>query len=144
MSTRRYKILLTGLFCLSGCGAAARLSDAVPPVPAALAEAPPPPPPTGGIWQASAGQFSLAEDRRARLRESLVDHAQRLLCTEGLGAMQARRVAQLAGCSVGAIYNVFPDLDELILRAKPSMRRATASASAIASARPLVKSASIG
>ncbi len=58
-----------------------------------------------------------AEDRRARLRESLVDHAQRLLCTEGLGAMQARRVAQLAGCSVGAIYNVFPDLDELILRA---------------------------
>lgn len=57
------------------------------------------------------------DDRRTRLRESLVDHAFRLLSTEGLGAMQARRVAQLAGCSVGAIYTVFPDLDELILRA---------------------------
>ncbi|MBL8588680.1 MAG: WHG domain-containing protein [Methylobacteriaceae bacterium] len=56
------------------------------------------------------------EDRRTRLREALVDHAYQLLSTEGLGAMQARRVAQLAGCSVGAIYNVFPDLDELILR----------------------------
>ena len=64
--------MLTGLFCLSGCGAAARLSDAVPPVPAALAEVPPPPPPTGGIWQASAGQFSLAEDRRARRVGDLV------------------------------------------------------------------------
>jgi AcrR family transcriptional regulator len=62
-------------------------------------------------------EIGPAEDRRARLRESLVDHAHRLLRTEGLGAMQARRVAQLAGCSVGAIYNVFPDLDELILRA---------------------------
>lgn len=58
-----------------------------------------------------------AEERRARLREALIDHAHMLLSTEGLGAMQARRVAQLAGCSVGAIYNVFPDLDELILRA---------------------------
>lgn len=57
------------------------------------------------------------DERRSRLRESLIDHAYDLLCTEGLGAMQARRVAQLAGCSVGAIYNVFPDLDELILRA---------------------------
>lgn len=58
-----------------------------------------------------------ADDRRARLRESLIDHAYRLLTTEGLGSMQARRLAQLAGCSVGAIYNVFPDLDEVILRA---------------------------
>lgn len=57
------------------------------------------------------------EDRRARLRERLIDEAWRLLATEGLPAMQARRVAQAAGCSVGAIYNVFPDLDELILSA---------------------------
>jgi AcrR family transcriptional regulator len=58
-----------------------------------------------------------AEERRARLRERLVDEAYTLLSTEGLLALQARRVAQCAGCSVGAIYNVFPDLDELILRA---------------------------
>lgn len=58
-----------------------------------------------------------SEERRARLRDRLVEEAWVLLSTEGLGALQARRVAQLAGCSVGAIYNVFPDLDELILRA---------------------------
>lgn len=58
-----------------------------------------------------------SEERRARLRERLIDEAWTLLSTEGLPAMQARRVAQAAGCSVGAIYNVFPDLDELILRA---------------------------
>lgn len=57
------------------------------------------------------------EDRRARLREKLIDEAWKLLASEGLPAMQARRVAQAAGCSVGAIYNVFPDLDELILNA---------------------------
>lgn len=57
------------------------------------------------------------EERRARLRERLIAEAWSLLSTEGLQAMQARRVAQAAGCSVGAIYNVFPDLDELILHA---------------------------
>jgi AcrR family transcriptional regulator len=63
------------------------------------------------------GPEETSEERRARLRERLVEEAWRLLSTEGLGALQARRVAQLSGCSVGAIYNVFPDLDELILRA---------------------------
>lgn len=58
-----------------------------------------------------------SEERRARLRQRLIEEAWTLLSTEGLAAMQARRVAQAAGCSVGAIYNVFPDLDELILNA---------------------------
>jgi AcrR family transcriptional regulator len=73
----------------------------------------PPAGPTRGGPSAERG----GEDRRARLKDTLIDEAWRLLATEGLGAMQARRVAQCAGCSVGAIYNVFPDLDELILRA---------------------------
>lgn len=58
-----------------------------------------------------------AAQRRARLRATLIDAAYELVTTEGLASVQARRVAQMAGCSVGAIYNVFPDLDELILRA---------------------------
>src|SRR5258708_32211351 len=55
--------------------------------------------------------------RRRLLRESLSDQASLLVASEGLGALQARRLALLAGCSVGAIYNVFPDLDDLILEA---------------------------
>ncbi|TPE59008.1 flagellar basal body L-ring protein FlgH [Sandaracinobacter neustonicus] len=65
MSTKLSK-LLPFLFLLNGCSAARHLSDAVPPVPVALAEAPAPAAPTGGIWQASAGGLALAEDRRAR------------------------------------------------------------------------------
>ncbi len=57
------------------------------------------------------------KDRRTRLRETLVQLVQDLMARDGLGAVQARRLAQLAGCSVGAIYNVFPDLDDLILTA---------------------------
>ncbi|RFB74979.1 TetR/AcrR family transcriptional regulator [Methylovirgula sp. 4M-Z18] len=57
------------------------------------------------------------KDRRTRLRETLVQLVQDLMASEGLGAVQARRLAQLAGCSVGAIYNVFPDLNDLILTA---------------------------
>jgi flagellar L-ring protein FlgH len=51
---------------LPGCGIGARLSDTVPPVPAALAEVPPPAAATGGIWQVGTGGLMLAEDRRAR------------------------------------------------------------------------------
>ena len=51
---------------LAGCGIDRRLSDKVPPVPAALAEVPEPPAPTGAIWHASLGGLAPAEDRRAR------------------------------------------------------------------------------
>lgn len=64
-----------------------------------------------------------SDTRRSRLRDALIEHAVSLVAEEGLGALQARRLAQLAGCSVGAIYNVFPDLDDLILRANVTTLR---------------------
>ena len=64
-----------------------------------------------------------SDNRRTRLREALIQHATDLVGQEGLGALQARRLAQMAGCSVGAIYNVFPDLDDLILRANATTLR---------------------
>lgn len=64
------------------------------------------------------------DTRRSRLRDALIDHAVALVGEEGLAALQARRLAQMAGCSVGAIYNVFPDLDDLILRANAATLRA--------------------
>jgi AcrR family transcriptional regulator len=53
--------------------------------------------------------------RHQGLRESLSDAAERLIETGGLASLRARDLAEAAGCSVGAIYNVCADLDELIL-----------------------------
>ncbi|PWJ17402.1 TetR/AcrR family transcriptional regulator [Jannaschia seohaensis] len=54
-------------------------------------------------------------DRRAALRARLIELATARIAAEGLGALKARSLAAEAGCSVGAIYNVFGDLDDLVL-----------------------------
>jgi AcrR family transcriptional regulator len=53
--------------------------------------------------------------RHASLRNTLIEHATKLIETDGLQALRARTLADAAGCSVGAIYNVFEDLDALII-----------------------------
>jgi AcrR family transcriptional regulator len=53
--------------------------------------------------------------RRAELSERLIGAAERLIETQGLASVKARPLAQAAGCALGAIYSVFPDLDTLIL-----------------------------
>lgn len=50
--------------------------------------------------------------------------AERLIETRGLANLHARDLANRAGCSVGAIYNVFLDLDELILGVNANTLRA--------------------
>ena len=54
-------------------------------------------------------------DRHLALRESLIAIAQATVATHGLAGLKAREVARAAGCALGAIYLVFPDLDALIL-----------------------------
>ncbi len=54
--------------------------------------------------------------RREHLREKILDAAQSLIANEGLAGLKAREVAAAAGCALGAIYTVFSDLDEVILR----------------------------
>ena len=54
---------------------------------------------------------------RQRLEARMIDIAERLLASDGLDAVQARRVAQEADCSVGTLYNVFDGLDGLIIAA---------------------------
>jgi AcrR family transcriptional regulator len=54
-------------------------------------------------------------DRRQSLREALVGAAEQAITAEGLGGVRARDLAKQVGCALGAIYNVFADLDELIL-----------------------------
>ncbi|MGC1574860.1 MAG: WHG domain-containing protein, partial [Beijerinckiaceae bacterium] len=45
----------------------------------------------------------------------LTDAASRLIEAHGLASVKARPLAEKAGCALGAIYTVFPDLDALIL-----------------------------
>jgi AcrR family transcriptional regulator len=58
--------------------------------------------------------MSLAE-RRGLLRENLVAAAERAIAERGLTALKARELAREVGCALGAIYNVFADLDALVL-----------------------------
>ncbi len=54
------------------------------------------------------------EERRDKLRVDLIDVAERHIADGGLSSLKARDVAKEAGCSLGAIYNVFADRDELV------------------------------
>jgi AcrR family transcriptional regulator len=57
------------------------------------------------------------EGYRDRLKVRLLQVAESVLATEGLAAVQARRIAKDASCSVGTLYNIFGDIDGLILSA---------------------------
>src|SRR5215468_9435480 len=57
---------------------------------------------------------SKAVVRRRKLRDALIAAAERTIEKEGLRGMKARDLAFKVGCAVGAIYNVFADLDDLI------------------------------
>ena len=56
------------------------------------------------------------ERRRDAQRETLVTCAERAIAEGGLAALKARELAACAGCSLGAIYNLVRDIDELVLR----------------------------
>lgn len=58
--------------------------------------------------------MTAAEDRRRELKTALIASAERAIASNGLAGIKARNLAREAKCAVGAIYNVFPDLDALI------------------------------
>jgi AcrR family transcriptional regulator len=58
---------------------------------------------------------SIPPTYRDEMRAKMLAIAKRVVAEEGLGALQARRVADEAGCAVGTIYNVFKNLDNLII-----------------------------
>lgn len=47
-------------------------------------------------------------------REQLLDAATRVLDEHGVAAVTTRRIAEVAGCSEGSIYNHFANKDELV------------------------------
>lgn len=55
------------------------------------------------------------DQRRALLRQALIEAAERRIASEGVRGLKARDLAAEAGCAIGQIYNVWPDLDSLII-----------------------------
>lgn len=77
------------------------------------------------------------EERKAKLRERLIDAAERQIEAGGLHSLKARELARVAECSVGAIYNIFDDLDALVMAVNARTFRALGSyVSAKVEARP--------
>jgi AcrR family transcriptional regulator len=56
-------------------------------------------------------------DYRDRLKSDIVRISREILATDGLGGLQARKVSQAANCSVGTIYNLFGNLDMVVISA---------------------------
>jgi AcrR family transcriptional regulator len=60
--------------------------------------------------------MSKALERRAKLREALIEAAERTLAAKGLNGLRTRDLADEIGIANGGVYNLVEDLDELILR----------------------------
>lgn len=54
-------------------------------------------------------------ERKRLLRETILDASEQIMAAHGIGALKARDIARAAGCSLGAIYTVFTDIDDLVL-----------------------------
>lgn len=55
------------------------------------------------------------QDRRDDLRLRLIEIAEGIIASDGLEKIKARHLAHEAGCAVGAIYNVFTDMTDLVM-----------------------------
>ena len=56
-----------------------------------------------------------ADDRYAALRTGIVAQAEAHIARAGLATLRARDLARAAGCALGTLYNVFKDIDEIVL-----------------------------
>ena len=56
-----------------------------------------------------------SEAKRQKIFEKSLAVAKEVAANEGMNGLTARRIARGAGCSVGTVYNVFGNLDTVIL-----------------------------
>lgn len=59
--------------------------------------------------------MSIRQERRAALREKLIEIAYEKIGADGLHSVTARYLSGEAGCALGAIYNMFEDMNELFM-----------------------------
>ncbi len=82
------------------------------------------------------GRVSSAAARRQDLRDRLLLAAEDAISRHGLAELRARSLADTVGCSVGAIYNAYSDLDALVLAVNSRTLAAIDAAMAAASGPP--------
>ncbi len=83
--------------------------------------------------------MSKTLERRAAHLKILIDAAERTIAEKGLAALKARDLAAAAGVSLGGLYNLVGDLDEVILHvgARTLARLDKALSDVAAEARPV-------
>ena len=59
--------------------------------------------------------------RRDALRGTIIALAQRRIASHGLSSLRARDLAQEAGCALGGLYNMFEDIDALVLEVNAAL-----------------------
>ncbi|WP_029012085.1 TetR/AcrR family transcriptional regulator [Niveispirillum irakense] len=57
----------------------------------------------------------MARQTRDELARATLYEARRLVAEQGLAALTARQLAQAVGCSIGTLYNLYPNLDTIRL-----------------------------
>ncbi|MEM9267608.1 MAG: TetR/AcrR family transcriptional regulator [Pseudomonadota bacterium] len=67
--------------------------------------------------------MSVVAERRSKLAGALIDATLTRIEADGLKSLRARDLAKDVGCSLGAIYNVFRDLDDLLFHANAQTLR---------------------
>ncbi|MEM6465546.1 MAG: TetR/AcrR family transcriptional regulator, partial [Pseudomonadota bacterium] len=67
--------------------------------------------------------MSVVAERRSKLADALIDATLTRIEADGLKSLRARDLAKDVGCSLGAIYNVFRDLDDLLFHANAQTLR---------------------
>jgi AcrR family transcriptional regulator len=55
------------------------------------------------------------QNRSAKLTESIIEATTRILSTEGYEGLNTNKVAQLAGVSIGSLYQYYPNKESLVI-----------------------------
>lgn len=77
------------------------------------------------------------QKKRDDLRARLIDLAEERIKVGGISAVRARDLAKEAGCAVGAIYNVFGDMNDLVMAVNArTFKRVGAQVSAAVASEP--------
>lgn len=83
--------------------------------------------------------MSKVEVKKAMHRKAALSAVRRMIARNGLSSLNAREIAEAAGCSVGTLYNLFGSLDGLIIAANSATMKkidATLTASVVPGAKP--------
>ncbi|NDC64692.1 MAG: TetR/AcrR family transcriptional regulator, partial [Planctomycetia bacterium] len=68
------------------------------------------------------------QDRSRALVEWIVEGATRILAADGLAGLTTNRVAEVAGISIGSLYQYFPNKDAIVVAIIERAQRETVAA----------------